>query len=485
MIRHLFKFIFICLLSSDLFAQNMNEQIQKERTRLGKLPIARNELGALQKIKSNGFQEMHYGYGTRKNENPDEKPHFFFWAEKDAKEKNVVSLMFPHGSFLTNQGPVMSRAVVRYAISPEVIESLKYFSCLHTVNFDGTNLNDNDLIKHIAVIQSLRSVNVANTAITQYGLDQAAIINPKIKFEFQTINSYPYFWQRRYIDHLQSVGVHVVHSFVSWPHEPLAIVDQKFRGIEDSLWVNIRRNGLSYSPHYLQQNKHPNGLIQVNVTNESSATSADFAFLENNTKLIVFNGNHLIFTNEIMDVLRHNTGLRILILNGGGFIDGDGIDKIVKYFPDLHTLYIDSSSIPQEKILELLKLKELTALILPGTDFSYSTLQAIAKDGRKFETLVFRSVENDKNNAVVDYSVLNSLSANGVGITNIPEKGIENLFKIKNLKLIFLSSENLTGARIIYKMHQLGNNNANLMMVDYPTRKPEMESFEVLLRGSQ
>ena len=373
------KYILVAVLAfaNVGFAETVDKEVQEVRTRLGRLPIAQSEAAALMKFKSNGFTEFYY-----KKPGQEERPCFLFWAEPNATEKNVVKLVFPHGAFAAD------KTVVRYFIRPEVYVVMKYFKKLQEVNFDSTTLNDDALLQHVATIPSLRLINVANTEVTQEGIDKAKALNPNLNFDFQTINSYPFFWQRRYIDHLSGLGVRVTHSFAPWPPTELDYFSgtRSFGGTTQGMWVYLNWNGFQFSQNHTQANKH-SGITTVIAADGSQALLADFKFLENNTKLMVFHGNHLQFTDEIIHILRHNTGLRALCLSGD-FITDDGIDEIIRSFPDLQNLYIESSLITQEKVLKLLELKELKSLILPRMDFSYKSIAEIVKDGRAFESFV-------------------------------------------------------------------------------------------------
>ena len=451
-------FLFAVLSFSNLgFAQNVDQDTQAIRNRLGRLPIARGEIGALQKFKSNGFTESYY-----KAPGVEEKPYFLFWAEPNATEKNIVKLVFPHGSFNSE------KTVVRYFIRPEVYVAMKYFTQLKEVNFDGTTLNDDALINHVATIGSLRLINVANTEVTQSGIDKAKAINPNLNFDFQSINAYPFFWQRRYIDHLHQLGVKTTHSFKPWLATELdtAVRSRPCGGLTTGMWINTQWRGLQYSQNHIQQNQHC-GITSVVVTDNAQALLGDFQFLENNTKLMMFHGNHLVFTNEIIHILRHNAGLRGLYLSGN-FITNDGIDEIIKSFPDLQYLYIESNAITQEKALELLQLKELKSLILPSMDFSYENLAKIIKDGRVFEAFVFRSIQTI-NNAPQDYAVLKSINAHSFGVSGMPPTQVENLFKVQNVKFIFVSSKTTEAVlQALWEAKVKTRTSVYVQAVDYP-----------------
>lgn len=429
-----FLFLLIALFPINVFAQPLpqsevqviaehNKDIREQRMLIGKLPIAPKELTALAKIKTCGLKEVYYREET-------DKPRYAFYGPFDDNKKHVVSLVFPNGLLRNNNRQ-------RYPIPPEVFLSIKYLDHLKYLSLEGTNLTDEILLKDIVVISSLEIINVANTTVTDDGINKAKAINPKLKFVLQASNSPPLYWQKSYADYLENKGVYVTHSYGG----PSIYA----KGENDSLTgLNYRWN---YSSDYLKRsniNALSNigqGITGVSMTPNVSAQLADFAFLEFNTKMIYFDGRGIAFTDEIIRLLRRNTGLRALVLDGD-LITDNGIKEILVNFPDLQLVGIHSTAITQQGALELLKLKELKHLILPNMDFSPANVVSLGKD-RKFEKLRFRSVEVINNR--IDYSVLKELSANIIQIDGIPLNEVDNLFKVQNLKSIITQNDMLRG----------------------------------------
>lgn len=400
--------------------------------KLGQLPVVLQEIQALNKIKASGIKE-------RFNGDEFAGPKYVFWGPYPDGKKHIDVLVFPNGTL----DPKTQRPA-RFAISPEIFLNIKQLKWASHLGFEGTNIND-EIFKDIAsALPKLKSINIANTLVTDDGIEAVKLLCPKLKIYVQASNNAPFYWQKSYIEYLQSKGAYIRH-----PYNALTVATAKdgtgmaFAGIG---W------NWNYSSDFLKQNSTA-GIEGVTVPKENNLQTIDFKFLENNTKLLFFDARSLSLTDEVLDYLKHNSGLRGLAI-GGDLLDDNSVRKIVKYFPDLQVVGLDSTNITQQGILELAKLKELNNLFLKNHDLSPTTIMALAKD-RKYEKLAFRSVETINN--VADYSVLRKISAIRLEIVGIPFGEIERFFEVQNIRYIFAYEEYLIDL-LIKKKKQLNSN---------------------------